>query len=90
MMQSGERETRAYTEAQRESADYIAELLLGLRKAAKRNDLPFLVHLIEMAFFEAYTVAKEVEPDMSALDRGSDEGNEMTALAGGPAGEFEL
>jgi hypothetical protein len=68
MMRSAEKETRTYSEAQRESADYIADLLLGLRKAAKRNDLPFLVHLIEMAFYEAYTVAKQREPDMSVID----------------------
>ena len=69
MVRSAGTETRAYTEAQRESADYIADLLLGLRKAAKRNDLPFLVHLIEMAFYEAYTVARQAEPDMSVIDR---------------------
>jgi len=61
-------ETLHYTAVQRESAEYIADLLLGLRKTAKRNDLTFLVHLLEMAFFEAYTVAKQAEPDMSRIE----------------------
>jgi hypothetical protein len=31
--------------------------------------LTFLVHLLEMAFYEAHTVAKQAEPDMAAIDR---------------------
>jgi hypothetical protein len=65
----GETANRNYSDAQRESAEYIADLLLGLRKTAKRNDLIFLAHLLEMAFFEAYTSAKGVEPDMAVIDK---------------------
>ena len=61
-------ETDHYREDQRESAAYIADLLLGLRKTAKRSDLSFLSHLLEMAFYEAYTIAKQVEPDMSIIE----------------------
>ena len=59
--------TPRYTEMQRQSAEYIADLALNLRNTAKRNDLPFLTHLLEMAFYEAFTIANQVEPDMERL-----------------------
>jgi hypothetical protein len=69
MPRSADTETPHYSDSQRQTAEYIADLLLGLRKTAKRTDLTFLVHLLEMAFYEAYTVAKQAEPDMAAIDR---------------------
>src|SRR5436190_24385715 len=66
MSRHSESENRNYNDTQRESAEYTADLLLGLRKTARRNDLSFLAHLLEMAFFEAHTIAKGVEPDMAA------------------------
>jgi hypothetical protein len=63
-----ETETPHYNDGQRQSAEYIADLLLGLRRTAKRNDLPFLGHLLEMAFYEAYTIAHKAEPDMTAIE----------------------
>jgi hypothetical protein len=68
MRRPAETETPHYSDRQRETAEYIADLLLGLRKTAKRNELSFLVHLLEMAFYEAYVVAMQVEPDMAAID----------------------
>jgi len=56
-----------YNEKQRQSAEYIADLVLGLRNTAKRNELPFLSHLLEMAFYEAFMIANQVEPDLNAL-----------------------
>jgi hypothetical protein len=68
MLRSEEKESRIYTQSQRASADYIADLLLSLRRTAQRNGLLFLVHLIEMAFYEAHLVARQAEPDMSLID----------------------
>ena len=69
MSRHSESENRNYNDTQRESAEYTADLLLGLRKTARRNDLSFLAHLLEMAFFEAHTIAKGVEPDMAVIDK---------------------
>ena len=49
MSRHSESENRNYNDTQRESAEYTADLLLGLRKTARRNDLSFLAHLLEMA-----------------------------------------
>ena len=68
MPSSGHTQTAHHTAEQRKSAEYIADLLLGLPSTAKRNELTFLVHLLEMAFFEAYTIARQVEPDMSLIE----------------------
>ena len=68
MPRSPEAEVKQYNAGQRESAEYIADLLLGLRHTAKRNELTFLVHLLEMAFYEAYTIARQSEPNMGIID----------------------
>lgn len=68
MPRSAKPEASPTNAAQREGAEYIADMLLGLRKTAKRNQLPFLVHLLEMAFYEAYTIARETEPDMRMIE----------------------
>jgi hypothetical protein len=62
-----ESERPHYSDVQRQSAEYIADLALNLRNTAKRNDLPFLCHLLEMAFYEAFTIANQVEPDMDRI-----------------------
>jgi hypothetical protein len=36
----------------------------------------FLAHLLEMAFYEAFTIAHQEEPDMAAIDR-SDQVSEI-------------
>jgi len=68
MPRSAETEGPQHSAAQREGAEYVADMLLGLRKTAKRNQLPFLVHLLEMAFYEAYTIARQAEPDMGIIE----------------------
>jgi hypothetical protein len=57
-----------YSSTQRQGAEYIADILLGLRDVAKQNDLVFVVHLLEMAFYESFTIAHQVEPDLRAIE----------------------
>jgi hypothetical protein len=60
-----------YSDAQRQGAEYIADILLGLRNVAKQNDLVFVVHLLEMAFYESFTIAHQAEPDLRAIESGT-------------------
>ena len=47
---------------QREAAAYIADLSISLRNTAHVCMLPFLAHLLDMVFYEAYTAAHGTEP----------------------------
>ncbi len=60
-----------YSDIQRQGAEYIADILLGLRGVAKQNELVFVVHLLEMAFYESFTIAHQVEPDLHAIESGN-------------------
>ena len=44
-----------------EMAQYIAEMLLELRKMAKSAGLPTLLGLLEISFCEAFSIANKVE-----------------------------
>ncbi|CAN5507721.1 hypothetical protein BH10PSE7_BH10PSE7_00440 [soil metagenome] len=53
------------TTQQREAAAYIADLAISLRNTAHNCGMPFLAHLLDMAFYEAYTAAHGVAPAVS-------------------------
>jgi hypothetical protein len=51
---------------------YIADMALELRYMAARANRKFLVYLLEMVFYEAFSLANRVEPsaeDLRALQR---------------------
>jgi hypothetical protein len=45
----------------RETAQYIADMVLELRNMAKSGDFKILQGLLEFAFYEAFSAANEVE-----------------------------
>ena len=53
------------TSQQREAAAYIADLSISLRNTAQNCGMPFLAHLLDMAFYEAYTAAHGTAPIVS-------------------------
>jgi hypothetical protein len=51
---------------------YIADMALELRYMAAKTNRKFLVYLLEMVFYEAFSLANRVEPsaeDLRALQR---------------------
>ncbi|MDE2446576.1 MAG: hypothetical protein KGO94_10375, partial [Alphaproteobacteria bacterium] len=47
--------------ARRETAQYVADMVLELRGMAKAYDLQTLQSLLEASFYEAFSVANHVE-----------------------------
>ena len=45
----------------RETAQYISEMTLELRNLAKAHDMSALQGLLEVAYYEAFTVAAQIE-----------------------------
>jgi hypothetical protein len=53
-------------------AKYVADMALELRYMAAKANRKFLVYLLEMVFYEAFSLANQVEPsaeDLRALRR---------------------
>lgn len=53
---------------QREAAAYIADLSISLRNTAHVCMLPFLAHLLDMVFYEAYTAANGTTPFLAPVN----------------------
>lgn len=54
---------------ERETAEYLAEMILELRSLAKSANLLTLTGLLEIAYYEAFTVANRVELPAGELER---------------------
>jgi hypothetical protein len=54
---------------QRELAQYIADMLLELRKMAKAADLKTLLGLLEITFCEAFSIANKVEIPSGEIEK---------------------
>jgi hypothetical protein len=64
------RDTQADPDA--DVVHYIADMALELRYMAAKANRKFLVYLLEMVFYEAFSLANRVEPsaeDLRALQR---------------------
>ena len=55
--------------ARRETAQYISELTLELRNLAKAHEMSSLQGLLEVAYYEAFTVATQIELPEGELER---------------------
>ncbi len=55
--------------AKRETAQYISEMTLVLRNLAKTYELVSLQGLLEVAHYEAFTVATQIELPEGELER---------------------
>ncbi len=53
----------------RETAQYIADMILELRNMAKAADLAHVMVPLEYAYYEAFTVANRVEPPPGEVER---------------------
>lgn len=69
LSKSGRPASEPLTVRQREAAAYIADLSISLRNTAHICALPFLSHLLDMVFYEAYTAAHGTAPFLSQLSR---------------------
>jgi hypothetical protein len=54
---------------QKESANYIADIALQLGNSARKVELSFLAHLLDMAHYEAYRLAYGTDPDLVDIER---------------------
>jgi hypothetical protein len=54
---------------ERETAEYLAEMMLELRSVAKAANLLTLTGLLEIAYYEAFTVANRVELPPGEVER---------------------
>ena len=68
----------ANLEARRETAQYISELTLELRNLAKANEMYSLQGLLEVAYYEAFTVATQIEIPEGELERIKEMSNAAT------------
>lgn len=64
--------------ARRETAKYISELTLELRNLAKAHDMLSLQGLLEVAYYEAFTVSTQVELPEGELERIKEMSNAAT------------
>ena len=55
--------------ARRETAQYISEMTLELRNLAKAHEMLSLQGLLEVAYYEAFTVATQIELPEGELER---------------------
>jgi hypothetical protein len=53
----------------RETAQYIADLSLEMRNLAKSCDMPTLQGLLEVAYYEAFTMATEIQVPAGESER---------------------
>ena len=53
----------------RETAQYISEMTLELRNLAKAHEMISLQGLLEVAYYEAFTVAAQIELPEGELER---------------------
>ncbi len=51
----------------RQTAHYIADMVLELRNLSNRSDQRFLSYLLELAYYEAFTIANRLEPTPEQL-----------------------
>ena len=51
----------------RQAAHYIADMVLELRNLSNRANQKFLSYLLEMAYYEAFTIANRLEPTPDQL-----------------------
>ena len=58
---TAKRAERATAASGPESVQYMADLLLELRNMAARGEHKFLTYLLEMAFYEAFSLANRVD-----------------------------
>ena len=54
---------------QRETADYLSDMILELRNLARANHLYTVMVPLEYAYYEAFSVANRVEVPPSELER---------------------
>ena len=69
---------RANSEARRETAQYISELTLELRNLAKAHEMSSLQGLLEVAYYEAFTVATQIQLPEGELERIKEMSNAAT------------
>jgi hypothetical protein len=50
-------------------ANYIADMILELRNMAKANNMPTLLGLLEVSFYEAFSIANQVEIPAEELEK---------------------
>lgn len=50
-------------------ANYIADMILELRNMARANDMPTLLGLLEVTFYEAFSIANQVELPPDELEK---------------------
>jgi hypothetical protein len=55
------RHAKLFNQEARETAQYIADMVLELRNMAKSDGFSSLQSLLELAYYEAFTVAHKVE-----------------------------
>jgi hypothetical protein len=56
-------------ERQRDTAEYISEMILELRNLARANQLYTVMVPLEYAYYEAFTVANRVEVPPGEIER---------------------
>jgi hypothetical protein len=57
------------TPAQKEAAGYIADISHQLANTSRQVQLSFLAHLLEMAYYEAYRLARGEAPTVTETER---------------------
>jgi hypothetical protein len=63
---------RLYSDTDADIIKYIADMAIELRSMAAKSNRKFLVYLLEMVFYEAFSLANRVEPsaeDLRGLQR---------------------
>jgi hypothetical protein len=56
-------------DSQRETAQYITDMVLELRNLARSSELKTLSGLLEIAFYEAFSLANKVEIPPAEVER---------------------
>jgi hypothetical protein len=52
-----------------ETAKYLTDLLLEMRNIANRSEMKFLTYLLEMAYYEAFSIANKVDLAPSDMEK---------------------
>jgi len=63
------RRERGLADSQKETAQYITDMVLELRNLAQRAELKTLSGLLEIAFYEAFSLANKVEIPPAEVER---------------------
>jgi hypothetical protein len=67
---------------ERESAQYIADMILELRNLAKSTEMPVLQGLLEITYYEAYALANPVTIPENEEERLHAIGEDVRRFAG--------